>query len=58
MAKIAHLKNRHGRIVEVAAEQVQPLLDTGRFTRAEPPTPVENSHVEKPADKPAEKKPR
>jgi hypothetical protein len=58
MAKIAHLKNRHGRIVEVAAEQVQQLLDTGRFTRAEPPAPIESPQAEKPADKPADKKPR
>jgi hypothetical protein len=58
MAEIAHLKNRHGRIVEVAAEQVQQLLDTGRFTRAEPPTPAEGSPTEQPDKKPADKKPR
>jgi len=35
--QIIHLKNRHGRVVSVNADQAERLLETGRYSRSEPP---------------------
>lgn len=61
MAEIIHLKNRHGRIVEVSPDHAERLLNTGTYQRAEPPPAPTDAEptAEAPTDKkPAEKKPR
>lgn len=61
MAEIVHLKNRHGRTVEVNTDHAARLLQSGAYQRAEPPAPPPDAEptAEPPADKKAaDKKPR